>query len=201
MSIAALAGMNPEISRRQSFEKAAFGVIGSVGVAAFPAFAEVDEETPLITTRMGGLLEKYQDGTRGWRILAPSGWNKFEGEVGAYDVKWQDLVDPRDNVKVSSTPVKSTTTSINVLGAVQPLGESLASKRNAILISASERQSEGILFYIFDFAIKDGTHQMLSLSVNKGKIWSLDANTVEKRWTKREELYKNIIGSFMPKLN
>jgi hypothetical protein len=112
MSIAALAGMNPEISRRQSFEKAAFGVIGSVGVAAFPAFAEVDEETPLITTRMGGLLEKYQDGTRGWRILAPSGWNKFEGEVGAYDVKWQDLVDPRDNVKVSSTPVKSTTTSM-----------------------------------------------------------------------------------------
>ena len=84
---------------------------------------------------------------------------------------------------------------------MQPLGESLASKRNAILISASERQSEGILFYIFDFAIKDGTHQMLSLSVNKGKIWSLDANTVEKRWTKREELYKNIIGSFMPKLN
>ena len=37
--------------------------------------------------------EKYQD-SRGWQILAPSGWNKFDGEVGAYDIKWQDLVDP-----------------------------------------------------------------------------------------------------------
>lgn len=108
----ALAGSKPTVSRRQSFEKAAFGLIGGLTLATFPAFAEVEDETQLISTRMGGLLEKYQDGTRGWRILAPSGWNKFEGEVGAYDVKWQDLVDPRDNVKVSSTPVKSTTTSM-----------------------------------------------------------------------------------------
>lgn len=76
-----------------------------------PSYAEVSDETPKITTRMGGLLENYQD-IRGWTILAPSGWNKFDGEVGAYDVKWEDLVDPTDNVKVSSTPVKSTTTSM-----------------------------------------------------------------------------------------
>lgn len=44
--------------------------------------------------------------------MVPSGWNKFDGEVGAYDAKWQDLVDPTDNVKVSSSPVKSTTTSM-----------------------------------------------------------------------------------------
>ena len=88
----------------------------------------------------------------------------------------------------------------DVLGDVQELGKSLASKRNAQLISASERQTEGILFYEFDFAINDATHQLLQLSVNKGRIWSLDANTVEKRWSKREELYKNIVGSFMPKL-
>lgn len=75
------------------------------------SFAVVTDETPKVTTRMGGLLEKYQD-SRGWTILAPSGWNKFDGEVGAYDVKWQDLVDPTENIKLSSTPVKSTTTSV-----------------------------------------------------------------------------------------
>jgi len=57
------------------------------------------------------LQERYQD-SRGWTILAPSGWNKFEGEVGAYDVKWQDVVDNKENVKISSNPVKSTTTSM-----------------------------------------------------------------------------------------
>jgi hypothetical protein len=61
---------------------------------------------------MGGLLEAFQDGGRGVRLMAPSGWNKFEGEVGAYDLKWQDLVDPSENIKISSTPVKSTTESV-----------------------------------------------------------------------------------------
>jgi photosystem II oxygen-evolving enhancer protein 2 len=89
----------------------------------------------------------------------------------------------------------------NALGTdVQALGESLAAKRNAKLVRAEEHITDGILFYVFDFAINDGTHQLLQLCVNKGRIWSLDANTVEKRWPKREELYYNVIGSFMPKL-
>lgn len=121
--------------------------------------------------------------------------------MGAYDIKWQDLVDQRENVKISSSPVKSTTTSINALGDdVQDIGQKLAAKRDAKLIKAEERLTEGILFYVFEFAINDGTHQMLSLSVNKGRMWSLDANTTEKRWSKREELYNNVIGSFVPKL-
>eukprot|EP00978_Attheya_sp_CCMP212_P013645 scaffold34265_cov58-Attheya_sp.AAC.3 len=191
------------ISRRESLAKtaAAFvGVVGGISMNPLVALAEPTDETPRIVTRMGGLLEKYQDGARGWIILAPSGWNKFEGEVGAYDVKWQDLVDPRENIKVSSTPVKSTTTSINVLGDVKELGANLAAKRNAKLINAEERLTDGILFYTFDFAINDGTHQILQLCVNKGKVWSLDANTTEKRWSKREEMYNNVVGSFLPKL-
>lgn len=103
------------ISRRDSLAKAASIVGGTIagGIITNPtaSWATVTDETPIVTTRMGGLLEKYQD-SRGWKILAPSGWNAFDGEVGAYDKKWQDLVDPADNVKLSSTPVKSTTTSV-----------------------------------------------------------------------------------------
>ena len=195
------------VSRRESFEKAAtlFGGAAAAGAAVAlgvpaPALAYPSDETPRTSTRMGGLLEKYQD-SRGWVILAPSGWNKFDGEVGAYDVKWQDLVDSKENVKVSSSPVKSNTTSISALGEdVKEIGAKLATKREAKLIAAEERLTEGILFYEFEFAIDDGTHQLLSLSVNKGRIWSLDANTTEKRWKAREPLYRNIVGSFMPKL-
>jgi len=196
---------NHSMSRRAAFVKSAIAVTGGInlifGPTSFsePAFAAVTEETPRVTTRMGGLLERYQD-SRGWTILAPSGWNKFEGEVGAYDVKWQDVVDNRENIKISSNPVKSNTTSIDALGDVQKLGENLAVKRSAKLIRAEERQTDGILFYTFDFAISDGTHQLLLLCVNKGKVWSLDANSSEKRWGKREELYYNVLGSFMPKL-
>lgn len=132
--------------------------------------------------------------------MAPTGWNKFEGEVGAYDIKWQDMVDSAENIKISSTPVKSTTSSIDVLGDVQTVGESLAKKRDAKLISATERLTDGILFYKFDFAINDGTRQLLQLCVSKGKVWSLDASAKQKRWDKRQELYENVMGSFMPKL-
>jgi len=133
--------------------------------------------------------------------MAPSGWNKFEGEVGAYDVKWQDLVDKTENIKITTSPVKSTTSSIDVLGDVKSVGQSLAEKRNAKLVSAEERLTDGILFYKFDFAIEDGTHQMLQLCVNKGKVWSLDANAKEKRWGKRVDMYEKVLGSFTPKLS
>lgn len=132
--------------------------------------------------------------------MAPSGWNKFEGEVGAYDVKWQDLVDPAENIKISSTPVKSTSTSIDALGDVKTVGDSLAAKRNAKLVSATERMTDGVLFYKFDFALPDNTHQLLQLCICKGKLWSIDANSKEKRWEKRSELYENVLASFMPKL-
>jgi photosystem II oxygen-evolving enhancer protein 2 len=190
-------------TRRQAFTKA-ITVATSAAVISNnrPAFAGMaGDNEPRITTRMGGLLEAYQDGPRGFRIMAPSGWNKFEGEVGAYDVKWQDLVDPTENIKISTTPVKSTTESIDVLGPVKELGPKLAAKRNAKLVSATERLTEGVLFYSFDFAIPDGTHQILLLCVSKGKLWSVDLNGREKRWDKREEMYKNIAGSFVPKLN
>jgi photosystem II oxygen-evolving enhancer protein 2 len=134
-------------------------------------------------------------------MMAPSGWNKFDGEVGAYDLKWQDLVDPSENIKISSTPVKSSTTSIDALGEVQSVGESLANKRNAKLLSATERLTDGVLFYTFDFAIADGTHQLLQLCICKGKLWSVDANAKESRWSKRSALYTNVLGSFMPKLS
>lgn len=135
-------------------------------------------------------------------VCSPSlqGWNKFEGEVGAYDVKWQDLVDPTENIKINSSPVKSTTESVAALGDVQALGENLATKRNAKLVAAEERQTDGVLFYTFDFAIKDGTHQFLLLCIGKGKLWSVDANSKESRWSKREDLYRNVLGSFIPKL-
>jgi len=209
-STSAFAGLNQptktsgDVSRRESFANVAAIVGGVAGIIASPSIASAypSDETPRITSRLGGLLERYGDTQRGLSLLVPSGWNKFEGEVGAYDIKWQDLVDQRENIKISSTPVKSTTTSINALGDnVQEIGEKLAVKRDAKLIKAEERLTDNILFYVFEFAINDGTHQLLSLCVSKGKIWSIDCNTLEKRWSKRSETYTNVIGSFLPNLS
>jgi hypothetical protein len=103
------------VSRRQAWKQAASAAAAAsvaLVVPVRPVAAYPDEETARVTTRMGGLLDAFQDGGRGLRLMAPSGWNKFDGEVGAYDLKWQDLVDPSENIKVSSTPVKSATESV-----------------------------------------------------------------------------------------
>ena len=178
--LSGVGAFSPELSRRQSLEAVVGGVATAVVpslVSLLPANAVVDEETPRIVTRMGGLLEAYQDGSRSIKMMAPSGWNKFDGEVGAYDTKWQDLVDQKENIKISSSPVKSNSTSVALLGEVQDVGASLAAKRNAKLISATERLTDGVLFYKFDFAINDGTHQLLQICICKGKLWSIDANS------------------------
>jgi hypothetical protein len=111
-----------EVSRRQAWDqafKASAAVIVPV-LLPVAAMAYPEEETPRVTTRMGGLLDAFQDGGRGVRLMAPSGWNKFDGEVGAYDIKWQDLVDPSENIKISSTPVKSTTESVQGTLPIHP---------------------------------------------------------------------------------
>jgi photosystem II oxygen-evolving enhancer protein 2 len=186
------------LSRRQVlFQQATAAAL--VLVSTTPLVSHADE--PRVINRMGGLLEAYQDSPRGLRIMAPSGWNRFEGEVGAYDVKWQDLVDPTENIKISSTPIKSTITTVAAIGPVQQLGDQLASKRNAKLLSAKERVTEGLLFYSFDFALGDATHQLLLLCVSKGKLWSVDASAKERKWDKRKEMYQNVLASFVPKLN
>ena len=72
------------------------------------------------------------------------------------------MVDSKDTIKILSTPVKSTTTSIRIYSLslnsnaldkdVQAMGESLATKSNTKLILASERLTEGVLFYEFEEA-------------------------------------------------
>ena len=74
------------------------------------------------------------------------------------------------------------------VGKINPLKEAMSSTRIVRELMK------------FDFAINDGTHQLLQLCVCKGKVWSIDANAKEKRWSKKAELYENVLGSFMPKL-
>jgi len=72
----------PVISRRTSFVKTAALIATVTTTAPLVSQAEISEETPRISDRMGGLLERYTDANKGFSLLSPSGWNKFEGEPG-----------------------------------------------------------------------------------------------------------------------
>ena len=41
-------------------------------------------------------------------------------------------------------------------------------------------------------------HELLSLCINRGKLFRVSAVTGNKKWNKRAELYKNVALSFVP---
>lgn len=163
--------------------------------------AQADSESiPVSKDRMGGLLEPFSDVTKGWRIMKPYGWNQFDGIPGAYEMKWADIVAAnKQQIVVTTSPVKSTTTSIDALGDVADVGDKLASSRDSKLVSARAVDKDGVLFYMFEFK-NDQISQKYQLCVNKGRLWSVDASAPTQRWDKVEKLFDNALLSFMPKL-
>jgi len=92
----------------------------------------------------------------------------------------------------------TTATSVSALGDVSAVGVKFAKSRNAELISAKERDADGSLVYTFELK-GEMYHEYLALAVNRGKLFRVSTVTSNKRWPKREELFKNIILSFVPK--
>jgi len=136
---------------------------------------------------------------QGLKVSRPSGWNQFEGSPETYVVKWSDIINRDELVILNSTPVKASTTAVDALGDVQEVGQKLAKGRGAELVEAKARLTEGVLFYEFEFKGK-AVSELASLCVAKGRLWNLSATAATKRWAKKRDLLKGVIGSFLPKL-
>ena len=192
--LATAAALSPTATRRQL----AGGLAGGgLALVAPPALAADVLEIPPATTKMGGLLEKYADVNRGFRLLKPTTWNQFDGEPGAYDVRWVDVVAPAESVTLSTSSYNAGQ-SIEDLAAVDRLGAKLANARGT-LTGARARRSDSILFYDYSFS-GEGRRELLTMCVHKGRLWQLTAKAPEASWGKREALYLNVVGSFVPKL-
>ena len=146
---------------------------------------------------MGGLLEPFIDTTRGFKLYRPSGWNEFPVDPGVYDIKFQDIIEPETTVQVSTTPV-ATATSIEALGDLEAVAAKFAKSRNAQVVSATQRDADGSLVYTLELK-GEQYHELLGLCINRGKLYRVTAVTSNKKWGKRQELYKNILASFVPK--
>ena len=112
-------------------------------------------------------------------------------------MRWVDVVAPAESVTLS-TSAYGAGSSIEDLAAVDRLGAKLASARGT-LTGARARRSADILFYDFSFS-GEGRRELLTMCVHKGRLWQLAAKAPEASWGKREALYLNVVGSFVPKL-
>lgn len=169
-------------------------------VASFLPDESVRAAPPPVPSGLGNQLELYTDLGRGYQILRPSGWNEFDGTSSneQYDKKFQDIIQPLEYVTILSVPV-SRNKSVDDLGAPDVVGARLAEKREARLVSASRKESNGLVAYVFEYA-REPAHQLTLLTINKGKLFSVNASASEQRWSRREKILRAVVDSFTPHL-
>ena len=160
-------------------------------------------------------LQSYSDITKGFKLLRPFGFNEFDGAGGGYAVKFASLFDVDENVVIGSAPATAGKTSIVDYGDVDELGKKLATKRGGTLKSASARQTDGIVFYQFEFENpldpslpRTGPKnnrptvsiELYELCVNRGRLWSVQATSNDKLFKDHEQTFRHVLASFLPKL-
>eukprot|EP00607_Mallomonas_marina_P000592 CAMPEP_0182428678 /NCGR_PEP_ID=MMETSP1167-20130531/23196_1 /TAXON_ID=2988 /ORGANISM="Mallomonas Sp, Strain CCMP3275" /LENGTH=195 /DNA_ID=CAMNT_0024611705 /DNA_START=219 /DNA_END=806 /DNA_ORIENTATION=+ len=167
-------------------------------------------------TKRSADTQSYADIGRGFKLLRPFGFNEFEGSgTSGYLVKFASLFDVDTNVVVGSAPAAAGKESITDFGSLEDIGAKLAKKRGGELITSSARETEGVVYYMFQFQTpldlslpRPGTKsnppkygvELYQLCVGRGRLWSVSATATDKTFPKMEDTLRAALLSFQPRL-
>ena len=172
-------GFRAEIRSLQQAQRNSLDAISLVQIAEGAL-----DESGQILIRMRELAIQAANGTLG------------TSERASLNLEFQDLIEPFETVQVSTSPV-ATATSVDALGEVAAVAEKFAKGRDAEVVKAKARNVGDVLTY--EIELKGPVyHELLLLSINKGKLFRLSCISKNTRWDKRKELYKNVALSFVP---
>ncbi|NEQ38205.1 MAG: photosystem II oxygen evolving complex protein PsbP [Okeania sp. SIO3I5] len=155
---------------------------------------------------VGGGLQSFVDTTDGYEFLYPNGWLQVKVYDGP-DVVFHDLVEATENVSVVISPVLQEKT-LTDLGTPTEVGYKLSknaiapkdSGRKAELVNAEAREYKTKTYYQLEYAVKlaDGRerHNLASVAVSRGKLFTMNISTTEKRWQKVHDKFQQAINSF-----
>lgn len=150
-------------------------------------------------------LKSYIDSNDGYQFLYPNGWIPYNTSNGP-DVVFHDLIEQSENVSVVISPVESGKT-LSDLGTPGEVGYKLSksaiappgSGREAELVNAEAREGGAKTYYLLEYAIKlpnQLRHNLASVVVSRGKLYTFSASTTEKRWEKVKNQLQQIVDSF-----
>jgi len=153
----------------------------------------------------GAGLQSYVDNYEGYRFLYPLGWTEVSVK-GEADVVFHDIVNETENISVviSEVPEGQTLTD---LGTPTEVGYKLSKSINAMagedrdveLVTAQSIRKEEETYYILEYVadLPSGIrHNLASVAVRRGQLFTLNASTREDRWDKVKDLMKQAVASF-----
>lgn len=154
-------------------------------------------------------LQSYTNGTQGYEFLYPNGWQEVKvdnNNKAGVDVVFRDLVEQTENVSVVINEVGEER-KLSDLGAPSDVGQRLKntlappdSERQGELIRAGELQKQGKTYYILEYEVtfpdQQKRHNMASVAVSRGKLFTLNISTPQERWNSLSERFSTIANSF-----
>ncbi len=146
---------------------------------------------------------KSVDGTYGF--LFPTGWTRVALKDGP-EVVFHDLINSDETLSLVKSDVSSEIELKNI-GTPLEVGERLINNsyvlnyddREAELISANARDVEERTFYDIEYVIhlpNENRHEIATVVVDHGTLYTFAAGTSELRWQKVEDLFHRMITSF-----
>ena len=152
-----------------------------------------------------GGLNSFKSPDGRYAFLYPTGWTRV-AVTGGPAVVFHDLIHSDETVSLVVSEVDPDD-DLESLGSAVAVGERLrreviapdGSGRNAELIEASERDSDGHVFYDLEYAVHledRDRHELATVVVDRGRLYTLATSTNEERWSKVQGLFSSVISSF-----
>ena len=155
-------------------------------------------------------LQSYVNTSKGYEFLYPNGWIPVTLGTSArktVDVVFRDLVERTENLSVIINDVPEDKT-LEDLGSPSEVGYRLLkvinstpdSKREAEFIRAEARESKGQEYYLLeyeeDLPEQEARHNIASVSVSRGKIFTFNLSTPQRRWDTVKDSFEVAAKSF-----
>lgn len=150
-------------------------------------------------------LKSFVDSTDGYKFLYPNGWVAVKVANGP-DTVFHDFIEQTENVSVVISPVAIGKT-LKDLGSPGEVGYRLAksaiappdSGREAELVNAEAQEVDGKTYYLLEYAAQvngQKRHNLASVAVSRGKLFTFNASTPENRWGKMQSILDIAAKSF-----
>ncbi|QEY31148.1 photosystem II oxygen evolving complex protein PsbP [Synechococcus sp. RSCCF101] len=151
-------------------------------------------------------FNSYQSPDGRYAFLYPTGWTRVQVSGGPRLV-FHDLINSDETVSLVISDLDEQDSRLEDLGSAVAVGERLrrqviapaGSGRSADLIEARERSGSGHTFYDLEFAVHladRDRHELATVVVDRGRLYTLAASTNEVRWPKVKGLFEQVITSF-----
>jgi len=151
-------------------------------------------------------LKNFVDTADGYEFSYPTGWLQVKVNSGP-DVVFHDLIEISENVSVVISPVAQGRT-LAKMGTPTEVGYRLGkvalappnSGRSAELINAVQKEYKGKIYYILEYLVKlpnqEQRHNITSVAISRGKLFTFNASVPERRWTRINRMIDESINSF-----